>query len=451
MYVHKMSADGGSTFAPVAGSLYGECTTAAGTAAKVVTCADFDAYRTGVTLFVKFTNSNTAASPTLNVNSKGAKAIYYRGAAMAANKIAAGGTYQFRYNGTQWDYIGDVDTDTNTQTITGVKGNAESSYRTGNVNLTAANIGAKPTHTAKSSPSASGNATAFIDTISQAADGVITATKKNIPTMGAATASAAGTAGLVPAPAAGKHLNYLRADGVWESPPGSKLIVAELDSVTNTSGSYTHTSTVEGVTGDMKPVMIEGSDLSIFGGTITITTSTDSVTLSCDSVSGTSTVKVSMMLYGNANAGATAITTQEFDILASRIGTLTSLTTTNKNSLVEAVNELSASSMTVYVSQEYGGMQLYRFGAVRMLSITFVPYSTVHSITLPESDRPTRIVRGTGVRQVSNGSYASLSYVDIGINGSIVAAKFDGYNTENGASYLGDSDMLSCTITWIRA
>ena len=33
-------------------------------------------------------------------------------------------------------------TDTNTQTITGVKGNSESSYRTGNVNLTAANIGA---------------------------------------------------------------------------------------------------------------------------------------------------------------------------------------------------------------------------------------------------------------------------------------------------------------------
>lgn len=33
-------------------------------------------------------------------------------------------------------------TDSNTQTITGVKGNSESSYRTGNINLTAANIGA---------------------------------------------------------------------------------------------------------------------------------------------------------------------------------------------------------------------------------------------------------------------------------------------------------------------
>ena len=35
-------------------------------------------------------------------------------------------------------------TDTNTQTVTGVKGNAESSYRTNNVNLTPANIGALP-------------------------------------------------------------------------------------------------------------------------------------------------------------------------------------------------------------------------------------------------------------------------------------------------------------------
>lgn len=37
-------------------------------------------------------------------------------------------------------------------------------------------------------------------------------------TMTAATASAAGTAGLVPAPAAGKQGQYLRADGTWDKP-----------------------------------------------------------------------------------------------------------------------------------------------------------------------------------------------------------------------------------------
>jgi hypothetical protein len=51
------------------------------------------------------------------------------------------GVCDFVYDGTQFHLVGNY-IDTNTQTITGVKGNSESTYRTGNVNLTAANIGA---------------------------------------------------------------------------------------------------------------------------------------------------------------------------------------------------------------------------------------------------------------------------------------------------------------------
>lgn len=40
----------------------------------------------------------------------------------------------------------------------------------------------------------------------------------NIPVMGAATASAAGTVGVVPAPAAGKQTSFLRGDGTWVVP-----------------------------------------------------------------------------------------------------------------------------------------------------------------------------------------------------------------------------------------
>lgn len=54
--------------------------------------------------------------------------------------------------------------------------------KTGDVVLTPADIGAKAVQTAKSSPSASGTAVAFIDTISQNAQGVITATKKTVQT-----------------------------------------------------------------------------------------------------------------------------------------------------------------------------------------------------------------------------------------------------------------------------
>lgn len=89
---------------------------------------------------VRFTVTNTAANPTLNVNGTGAKAIRYRNAAISAGYLAANRTYMFVYDGSYWQLVGDLDT--NTHTVTGIKGNAETTYRTGNVNLTPANIGA---------------------------------------------------------------------------------------------------------------------------------------------------------------------------------------------------------------------------------------------------------------------------------------------------------------------
>lgn len=91
---------------------YGTCSTAAGTAAKVVACSGF-ALITGAEITVKFTVTNTAANPTLNVNNTGAKAIYYRGAAITASYLAANRTYTFRYNGTQYELVGDIDTSDN--------------------------------------------------------------------------------------------------------------------------------------------------------------------------------------------------------------------------------------------------------------------------------------------------------------------------------------------------
>ena len=81
---------------------YGTCSTAAATAAKAVTCADFS-LRKGATVTVKFTNKNTAASPTLNVNNSGAKPIYMNGAALPESSYwGAGETMSFIYDGTNW-------------------------------------------------------------------------------------------------------------------------------------------------------------------------------------------------------------------------------------------------------------------------------------------------------------------------------------------------------------
>ena len=90
---------------------YGTCSTAAGTAAKVVSLPGF-ALATGAEVTVSFTVTNTASSPTLNVNGTGAKPIQYRNAAIAAGYLAANRTYRFVYDGSSYELVGDVDTNT---------------------------------------------------------------------------------------------------------------------------------------------------------------------------------------------------------------------------------------------------------------------------------------------------------------------------------------------------
>lgn len=84
------------------GLFYATCATAAATTAKVATCSGFT-LTTGAVVAVKFTYTNTAASPTLNVNSTGAKSIAaYGTTALPINAWAAGATVVFVYDGTQW-------------------------------------------------------------------------------------------------------------------------------------------------------------------------------------------------------------------------------------------------------------------------------------------------------------------------------------------------------------
>ncbi len=91
-------------------SNYGSCSTPAATAAKVVPCAGFS-LATGASIAVKFTNANTAANPTLNVNGTGAKAIYRAGAPLPAKCLAANQIYEFRYTGAQYEAVGAMEAD----------------------------------------------------------------------------------------------------------------------------------------------------------------------------------------------------------------------------------------------------------------------------------------------------------------------------------------------------
>lgn len=92
---------------------FATCSTAAGTAAKTVDVTGFNLV-SGARVTIKFTVTNTAANPTLNVNGTGAKTIKYRGSAIPAGYLAANRVYEFVYDGTDYLFMGDINTDTNT-------------------------------------------------------------------------------------------------------------------------------------------------------------------------------------------------------------------------------------------------------------------------------------------------------------------------------------------------
>ena len=82
------------------------CSTSAGTQAKTVSVTNFRLV-TGALCYVKFSNTNTESSPTLNVSSTGAKTIRYKNASVAPNMIKANVVYEFSYDGTYWNIVGE--------------------------------------------------------------------------------------------------------------------------------------------------------------------------------------------------------------------------------------------------------------------------------------------------------------------------------------------------------
>lgn len=241
-----------------------------------------------------------------------------------------------------------------------------------------------------------------------------------------ATASTAGVHGLVPAPAAGQQEYYLKGDGTWgEVASGGKLVVFDLDTVTNTSGSYSHTTTISGALAEMKPVKLELSNPGAFLDTITVTPADGSITLSCNSVAGTSTVKVSLMLA----ASASEITSAEFDILAGRI-----------DDINDTIADLSEFSTTEKVIGKWiDGNTLYRkvfsIGAIAPGNgVTFaMPTSALGKLTKLDGI----VYTGTdGISQVMPLPFYANDYsyrVIVYANSNIITIASFGYNVVGGA------------------
>ncbi len=88
---------------------YGTCETSAYSAAKEVTAPGFF-LTAGSRIAVKFSNGNGAAYPTLNVHETGTKPIHYMGRQITgiSGMIQKGGVYDFVYDGTNYEIIGNV-------------------------------------------------------------------------------------------------------------------------------------------------------------------------------------------------------------------------------------------------------------------------------------------------------------------------------------------------------
>ena len=101
---------------------YGTCSTAAATAAKVITITGNTkwALTAGSLITVLFTETNTANNPTFNVNGTGAKNVFYTSSQITTSSKSYAGykdrPMNFMYDGTQYRFIGwGVDSNSDTK------------------------------------------------------------------------------------------------------------------------------------------------------------------------------------------------------------------------------------------------------------------------------------------------------------------------------------------------
>ena len=201
---------------------YVVCNTEAETVVKTVSVNNFKLSE-GALAIVKFNVTNTAVAPMLNVSGSGAKEIKYRGSAISADYLQEGRTYVFVYDGTSYQLVGDINTDTHwtTQLYVGFGEAANAATTNGNTKLTVAdNTIARNSITLKGSGAT---------TVTSDANGNVTisSTDNNTTYKNFVKSGSTAAAGLVPKPSTtAGTTKYLREDCTWQVPPDTNNISA---------------------------------------------------------------------------------------------------------------------------------------------------------------------------------------------------------------------------------
>ena len=249
-YITKIT-DTGSTTHPVAHNLYGTCSTAAGTAAKVVTCTDWDTKAAnipvGTTIHVKFTNANTVASPTLNINSTGAINIYRYGTTATGTTAAiwweAGSVVSFTYDGSAWII---------------------NSYKSGDVNH---NTDRYVNSATFADDTANNSASPVKMTLTRAGSDSATVTA-NIPKVSSSSAGVAPKGAAVSTQS--QSTKFLREDGSWAAPSYTTNTDTKVTSSTNhytpaTASGQDKTASASGATAAWSIDVVKGITLNTDG------------------------------------------------------------------------------------------------------------------------------------------------------------------------------------------
>ena len=228
----------GVGFVSGAANRYVTCSTSASTATKEITvngCKGLSAVPTGLVVYVEFSATNTAAvanlafqlkappasgSGTVNVGS--AAPIKYRGANLSsAGILAENRIYPFVFDGTNWELMGDLDTNTQVaKTTTTPKMNGTAAI--GSETKYAAGDHVHPTDTSRAaSDHVHGNITN---------GGDITATAPTIASGDKLIINDESESKITNGPAFGTSTStYLRNDGSWNTPTDTKNTAGSTD------------------------------------------------------------------------------------------------------------------------------------------------------------------------------------------------------------------------------
>lgn len=290
-YVGRMDPGDGVNYA-IGSTAYGYCETAADTKAKIVDMTGFTLV-TGATIHVKFKYSNTATTPTLNVNSTGGKNIYRYGTTVVGNTAEtswdANSIVTLTYDGTGWviDAFKVSNTTytfsggTNKFTVTPSNGDAQDVTITPSISNNVTGSGTNGsltkfdgTNTITDGPALGSDTTKYLRN-----DGTWAVPPDNNTwtALVGATSSADGTGGYISAtpPSSGYNEKYFRADGTWVKPPNDNTTYTFAGgtnkfTVTPSGGTSTDVTVTPSITDNVTGSGTSGY-LTKFNGTNTIT------------------------------------------------------------------------------------------------------------------------------------------------------------------------------------